>query len=117
MQLVFRIFKIQTKLLQYYTGDIIFVEDGPLNKIQDFWKLRKLNIFPKIHNNKGNIKFETKKELYDTFKQNLDYYLKIAERNYIVNGIYIISERNNIYSKSLIDKDYPELLSNINYNF
>ena len=117
MQLIFRIFKTKTTLLQYYTGQVIFVEDGPLTKIQDYWKLKKLNIFPKIVDNKNGLMFKTKQELYTIFNQNLDYYLNIAKQNYEVTDIYIISERNKIYSKSLIDKDYPEFLDNLNYNF
>lgn len=117
MQLIFRIFKNKKSDIQYYTGQVIFVEDGLLTKIQDYWKIRKLNIFPKLKNNNDKIVFKTKQELYDIFIQKLDYYLDIAKQKYEVTSIYIISERNKIYTKEFIDKDYPELLSNINFNF
>ena len=61
--------------------------------------------------------FVNKQKLYDTFKQRLNYYLKFAEKYGDVSEIYVISETNRIYSKSIIDKDYPHLLSKINYNF
>lgn len=114
MQLIFRIFKNLN--IKYYTGQIIFVEDGPLNKIQDYWKIRKLNIFPKLTDN-NKIIFKTKQELYTIFNQKLNYYLNIAKQKYEINGIFIISDKNKIYSKSFIDKDYPELLNEINFNF